>query len=69
MFLHDVTVTQDSVRIVCVGTLMASADGLHPSKSRAEKQIIGPSDKCRAISPLTALSVTVHNVVKDEVET
>ncbi|OBZ67864.1 hypothetical protein A0H81_12273 [Grifola frondosa] len=40
MVLHDVAVTQDSRRMVCVGTLTASSDGFHPSKSRAEKQII-----------------------------
>ncbi|EMD35391.1 hypothetical protein CERSUDRAFT_116166 [Gelatoporia subvermispora B] len=40
MTLHDVAVTQDGQRMLCVGALMASADGLHPSKSRAEKQII-----------------------------
>ncbi|KAI8972801.1 WD40 repeat-like protein [Trametes punicea] len=40
MILHDVAVTQDGVRMVCVGTLTASADGYHPSKCRAEKQII-----------------------------
>ncbi|KAI0783765.1 WD40 repeat-like protein [Abortiporus biennis] len=40
MIVHDVAVTQDSQRMLCVGTLTASADGLHPSKCRAEKQII-----------------------------
>ncbi|KAI0948106.1 hypothetical protein AcW1_009704 [Taiwanofungus camphoratus] len=40
MTLHDVAVTQDCQRMLCVGTLIASSDGLHPSKSRAEKQII-----------------------------
>ena len=43
MVLHDIAVTQDCQRMLCVGTLMASRDGLHPSKSRAEKQIIGMS--------------------------
>ena len=43
MFLHDVAVTQDNVRLVCVGKLTASSEGLHPSKCRAEKQIIGMS--------------------------
>ncbi|KAH8103027.1 WD40 repeat-like protein [Cristinia sonorae] len=40
MIVHDVAVTQDSHRMLVVGTLTASQDGLHPSKSRAEKQII-----------------------------
>ena len=41
--VHDVAVTQDCQRMLVVGTLTASQDGLHPSKSRAEKQIIGKS--------------------------
>ncbi|EPQ52299.1 WD40 repeat-like protein [Gloeophyllum trabeum ATCC 11539] len=38
--LHDVSVTPDCKRLLGVGTLIESADGLKPSKSRAEKQII-----------------------------
>lgn len=38
--MHDVAVTQDNLRMLCVGTLNASSDGLQPSKSRAEKQIL-----------------------------
>lgn len=41
MILHDVAVTVNSQRMLCVGTLTASADGLQPKRSRAEKQIIG----------------------------
>ncbi|GJE97468.1 WD40 repeat domain-containing protein [Phanerochaete sordida] len=40
MILHDVAVTMNSQRMLCVGTLTASSDGLQPKKSRAEKQII-----------------------------
>ncbi|TDL22745.1 WD40 repeat-like protein [Rickenella mellea] len=40
MKLHDVAVTPDNARILCVATLLSSADGLQPRKSRAEKQII-----------------------------
>ncbi|CAL1699128.1 unnamed protein product [Somion occarium] len=40
MIIHDVAVTQDCQRMLCVGSLIASAEGLQPSKSRAEKQII-----------------------------
>lgn len=40
MHLHDVAVTSDSQRIFTVGTLIKSADGLQPFKSRNEKQII-----------------------------
>ncbi|KAA1472517.1 WD40 repeat-like protein [Dentipellis sp. KUC8613] len=36
----DVTVTRDGQRMLGVGTLLSSHDGLQPSKCRAEKQII-----------------------------
>ncbi|KAI0270470.1 WD40-repeat-containing domain protein [Gloeopeniophorella convolvens] len=38
--IHDVGVTSDSQRLVGVGTLTSSIDGLVPSKSRTEKQIV-----------------------------
>ena len=41
MVLHDVAVTHNRERMLCVGTLTASADGLQPKKCRAEKQILG----------------------------
>lgn len=41
MVLHDVAVMDDSHRMLCVGGLLASADGMQPKKSRAEKQILG----------------------------
>ncbi|KAI0346640.1 WD40 repeat-like protein [Trametopsis cervina] len=40
MILHDVAVTNDRQRMLCVGTLTASEDGLQPTKCRAEKQIV-----------------------------
>ncbi|KAI0090434.1 WD40-repeat-containing domain protein [Irpex rosettiformis] len=40
MILHDVAVTHDRQRMLCVGTLTASSDGLQPKKCRAEKQIL-----------------------------
>lgn len=40
MILHDVAVTPNCQRLLCVGTLTASSDGLQPKRSRAEKQII-----------------------------
>lgn len=39
--IHDVAVTADSHRMLCVGVLLASSDGLKPKRSRAEKQILG----------------------------
>lgn len=41
MMLHDVAITNDQQRMLCVATLTASPDGLRPSMSREEKQIIG----------------------------
>jgi hypothetical protein len=43
MKLHDVAVTPDGRRLLGVGTLLQSEDGLQPSKSRAEKRILGLS--------------------------
>ena len=40
MSLHDVAVTSDGQRIFTVGTMVESTEGLQPSKSRKEKQII-----------------------------
>ena len=40
MSLHDVAVTSDSERLFTVGTMVQSSNGLQPSKSRNEKQII-----------------------------
>lgn len=41
MILHDVAITEDQHRMLCVATLTASPDGFKPSMSREEKQIIG----------------------------
>ncbi len=40
LMIHDVSVTQDGQRLLGVGTLLSSGDGLQPSRCRAEKQII-----------------------------
>ncbi|KAI0701046.1 WD40-repeat-containing domain protein [Cytidiella melzeri] len=40
MVLHDIAVTNDRQRMLCVGTLMASSDGLQPREGKAEKQIL-----------------------------
>jgi hypothetical protein len=44
MKLHDVAVTQDRQRMLCVGVLMASEDGLQPKRCKAEKQILGKNN-------------------------
>lgn len=40
LMIHDVSVTQDGQRLLGVGTLLSSSDGLQPSRCRAEKRII-----------------------------
>lgn len=40
LMMHDISVTQDGQRILGVGTLLSSGDGLQPSRCRAEKRII-----------------------------
>lgn len=40
LVIHDVAVTQDGQRLLGVGTLLSSGDGLQPSRCRAEKRII-----------------------------
>jgi hypothetical protein len=41
MKLLDVAVTPDSSRLIGVGPLLESPTGLQPSKSRAEKRLVG----------------------------
>ena len=40
MSLQDVAVTSDGQRMFAVGTMVESPEGLRPTKSRKEKQII-----------------------------
>ena len=41
LVIHGVSVTQDGQRLLGVGTLLSSGDGLQPSRCQAEKRIIG----------------------------
>jgi hypothetical protein len=41
MKLHDVAITPDCLRLIGVGPLLESPTGLQPSKSRAEKRLVG----------------------------
>ena len=41
LMVHDVAVSPDGERLIGVGTLLSSGDGLQPSRCRAEKGIIG----------------------------
>ncbi|OJA11366.1 hypothetical protein AZE42_05152 [Rhizopogon vesiculosus] len=40
VFIHDVTITPDLQRLLGVGPILHSPTGLHPSKSRVEKQLL-----------------------------
>ena len=69
MILHDVAVTMDSQRMLCVGTLTASSEGLHPKKSRKEKQIIGTPISFSVRHDSDALvPLSVYNLEKFEIE-
>jgi hypothetical protein len=40
VFIHDVAITPDLQRLLGVGPILYSPKGLHPSKSRVEKQLL-----------------------------
>jgi hypothetical protein len=66
--IHDITVTPDGQRMLGVGTLLSSHDGLHPSKCRAEKQII-----CRFLLHCACVCCTdreclAYNLERKEIE-
>jgi hypothetical protein len=69
MTLHDVAVTPTAERLLAVGTLRESPEGLQPSKSRAEKRIIG--QLCCFLLQLKRRALTstaVYNMVENEIE-
>jgi hypothetical protein len=41
VLIHDVAITPDLQRLLGVGPILYSPKGLHPSKSRVEKQLLG----------------------------
>ncbi|KAL0577193.1 hypothetical protein V5O48_004791 [Marasmius crinis-equi] len=59
--LHDVAVTPDCVRLLGVGPLLVSPDGLHPSRSRVEKRLVVYNMETKQIESTTP----VLNEVKD----
>ncbi|EIN08602.1 hypothetical protein PUNSTDRAFT_88042 [Punctularia strigosozonata HHB-11173 SS5] len=61
MEVHDVAVTPDCKRLLGVGTLLRTAEGLVPSKSRAEKRIIAYNLENRTVES----QVPVLNDVRD----
>ncbi|KAJ8693750.1 hypothetical protein PTI98_008717 [Pleurotus ostreatus] len=61
MKLHDVGVTQDSIRLIGVGPLLQSPTGLSPSKSRVEKRLVVYNMQTQSIENQTP----VFNEVRD----
>ncbi|KAF9269633.1 WD40 repeat-like protein [Marasmius fiardii PR-910] len=59
--LHDVAVTPDCLRLLGVGPLLVSPDGLRPSKSRVEKRLVVYNMETGQIESTTP----VLNEVKD----
>lgn len=41
VLIHDIAITPDLQRLLGVGPILYSPKGLHPSKSRVEKQLLG----------------------------
>lgn len=68
VILHDVAITSDQQRMVCVATLTASPDGFRPSVSREEKQIIGMSTCLLVILIYVIYLRLVYNLDKKEIE-
>lgn len=67
--IHDVTVTPDGQRLLGVGTLQSSLDGLQPSKCQAEKQIICSYSLSQCWQDLwLTLSLPAYNLDKKEIE-
>lgn len=40
VFLHNVAITPDLRRLLGIGSILYSPEGLHPSKSQVEKQLL-----------------------------
>ena len=68
MDLHDVAVTPDEQRLLCVGTLMSSPGGLNPRMSKEEKRIVGVSPPPPISCRIYLNSKPVYNMKEMEVE-
>ncbi|KAJ7598511.1 quinon protein alcohol dehydrogenase-like superfamily [Mycena floridula] len=62
MVLHDVAVTSDGVRLLGVGTLSESPNGLKPSKSRVEKRLVAFNTETGSIEHQTPVLNNVRNI-------
>jgi len=68
MKLHDVAVTPDCSRLIGVGPLLESPTGLRPSKSRAEKRLVGQYVVFTAYVFGTKGIIQVYNMETKQIE-
>jgi len=66
MRLHDVAVTPDRERLLGVGPLTTSPEGLRPSKSKVEKRLVG-TFLFIGLATLTKIAL-VYNMETDQIE-
>ncbi|KAG1876395.1 quinon protein alcohol dehydrogenase-like superfamily [Suillus subluteus] len=62
VFIHDVAITPDLQRLLGVGPILYSPKGLHPSKSRVEKQLLVYNVETRVIENQTPVLNDVRDI-------
>ncbi|KAG0696113.1 hypothetical protein DFH29DRAFT_1004842 [Suillus ampliporus] len=62
VFLHDVAITPDLQRLLGVGPILYSPKGLHPSKSRVEKQLLVYNVETKVIENQTPVLNDVRDI-------
>ncbi|KAG2156855.1 WD40-repeat-containing domain protein [Suillus bovinus] len=63
VFIHDVAITHDLQRLLCVGPILYSPKGLHPSKSRVEKQLLVYNIQTKVIENQTPILNDVRDIM------
>jgi WD40 repeat protein len=62
VFIHDVAITPDLQRLLGVGPILYSPKGLHPSKSRVEKQLLIYNVETKVIENQTPVLNDVRDI-------
>ncbi|KAG2136654.1 WD40-repeat-containing domain protein [Suillus clintonianus] len=62
VFIHDVAITPDLQRLLGVGPILYSPKGLHPSKSRVEKQLLVYNVETKVIENQTPVLNDVRDI-------
>ncbi|KAG1748304.1 quinon protein alcohol dehydrogenase-like superfamily [Suillus paluster] len=62
VFIHDVAITPDLQRLLGVGPILYSPGGLHPSKSRVEKQLLVYNVETKVIENQTPVLNDVRDI-------